>query len=532
MRIGSLYFHPNYLNISGLLIFALCFLTAYIVRKNTRRPDIFSWLLFGLFIGLWGVGIFCAFTFKSKTEVLFWARFLNLVAIFIPIFFLQFVFNYLNIQKRAILKFFFAITTVYFCICLLLPAYFVSDVKPAAWFSLYPVAGPLYFFFPLQFSALVCFGLFLLYKAYLERDDLPKDQMRLLFGSMILGFTGGATTFPLVFGIKLYPIGVIAPSLLALTVAYSITKHQLFNMKVAVSKTLAFTITFCLFSVITIGLQFSLWQTHILDNLFSQTIFSILLLGIFAFAFDPIRTHLQTQTDRLILPIETAEKLANEAAFGAASKSFAHEILNQMSMIQLGSPAVGHEDPAIAKKFGDMVLSCVTRLHHLSEIMLYGNKGQAEQTSITVHALFTNVAELLIAQTRMLQIEVAIDCPQTLSFKGNESEWFQVFLNLALNAIQAIKEAREADPERPTDTLQFRATQKNDTLELSIQDSGPGMSPEVQAKLFSQSFTSKATGHGLGMAFVGKVVASSGGRISVASEMGRGTGIVIKIKAL
>ncbi|MGE4169629.1 MAG: ATP-binding protein [Candidatus Margulisiibacteriota bacterium] len=255
-------------------------------------------------------------------------------------------------------------------------------------------------------------------------------------------------------------------------------------------------------------------------------------MGIFAFAFDPIRTHLQTQTDRLILPIETAEKLANEAAFGAASKSFAHEILNQMSMIQLGSPAVGHEDPAIAKKFGDMVLSCVTRLHHLSEIMLYGNKGQAEQTSITVHALFTNVAELLIAQTRMLQIEVAIDCPQTLSFKGNESEWFQVFLNLALNAIQAIKEAREADPERPTDTLQFRATQKNDTLELSIQDSGPGMSPEVQAKLFSQSFTSKATGHGLGMAFVGKVVASSGGRISVASEMGRGTGIVIKIKAL
>ncbi len=102
-----------------------------------------------------------------------------------------------------------------------------------------------------------------------------------------------------------------------------------------------------------------------------------------------------------------------------------------------------------------------------------------------------------------------------------DREMFEkMLLNLMLNA-------EDAMPHGGTLTLQARAA--GDCVELDVIDTGVGMSPEVQAKLFRPFQTTKADGHGLGLATARKIVVAHGGSMTVQSEVGRGTKFTLRL---
>ena len=83
----------NYLSLSGIVIFFASITCSGIVfcsKPKTALKNI--WGLFSLAVSCWGLGLFKAYTTVDYTYALFWARFLNLSALTIPIFFLHFVF--------------------------------------------------------------------------------------------------------------------------------------------------------------------------------------------------------------------------------------------------------------------------------------------------------------------------------------------------------------------------------------------------------------------------------------------------------
>ncbi len=103
---------------------------------------------------------------------------------------------------------------------------------------------------------------------------------------------------------------------------------------------------------------------------------------------------------------------------------------------------------------------------------------------------------------------------------ANEARLGQVFLNLIVNAAQAIVEGR-ADTHRIT-----AATREDDGwVVIEIRDTGPGIPPEVLAKLFTPFFTTKPIGQGTGLGLVicERIVHDLGGRIAVDSKVGEGT---------
>ncbi len=101
----------------------------------------------------------------------------------------------------------------------------------------------------------------------------------------------------------------------------------------------------------------------------------------------------------------------------------------------------------------------------------------------------------------------------------------QVLLNLARNAMQAMDESR---PARPSLTLQARrlpAAQGGGAgwLEFSVTDVGPGIPPQVQARLFTPFFTTKREGMGLGLSLCRTVVEQHGGELSFEPHLPQGT---------
>jgi signal transduction histidine kinase len=90
----------------------------------------------------------------------------------------------------------------------------------------------------------------------------------------------------------------------------------------------------------------------------------------------------------------------------------------------------------------------------------------------------------------------------------------QAVLNLMLNGMQAMPNGGE---------MILAASQSDGIAKIDIIDTGSGIPPETQAKIFQAYYSTKKGGTGLGLAMAKRIAEEHGGRLSVASEMGKGS---------
>ncbi|MBI2896425.1 MAG: response regulator [Deltaproteobacteria bacterium] len=138
-----------------------------------------------------------------------------------------------------------------------------------------------------------------------------------------------------------------------------------------------------------------------------------------------------------------------------------------------------------------------------------------------------DIQRVLESSLRMAQNEIRHRARLSKSFgdvppvEGNESRLGQVFLNLIVNAAQAIPEGRASSNQISVAT----GLDEKGRVSVSIADTGSGMPPEVVARLFTPFFTTKPAGQGtgLGLSICHRIVTSLGGEIAVESQPGKGT---------
>jgi DNA-binding response OmpR family regulator/signal transduction histidine kinase len=113
---------------------------------------------------------------------------------------------------------------------------------------------------------------------------------------------------------------------------------------------------------------------------------------------------------------------------------------------------------------------------------------------------------------------------------ANESRLGQVFLNLIVNAAQAIPEGRASQNQIRVGT----SLAADGRVRIEVTDSGSGMSPEVVAQLFTPFFTTKpiGVGTGLGLSICHQLVSAIGGEITVETQPGAGTTFAVLLPAL
>jgi signal transduction histidine kinase len=108
---------------------------------------------------------------------------------------------------------------------------------------------------------------------------------------------------------------------------------------------------------------------------------------------------------------------------------------------------------------------------------------------------------------------------------GDPHQLMQVFLNLILNAEQAMREAREKG------TLRIRLGETDSTVWASFQDDGPGIAPEILPNIFDPFYTTKRPGRGtgLGLSICKAVLKEHGGNIEAASAPGGGAVFIVHL---
>ncbi len=138
-----------------------------------------------------------------------------------------------------------------------------------------------------------------------------------------------------------------------------------------------------------------------------------------------------------------------------------------------------------------------------------------------------DVVRLLESTLRMATNEIrhrarlVKDFQKTPPVQASESRLGQVFLNLVVNAAQAIEEGHADENEIRVST----STEASGRVVIEISDTGSGMPAEVLERLFTPFFTTKAVGvgTGLGLSICHRIVTSFGGNIEVHSTLGKGT---------
>jgi signal transduction histidine kinase len=212
-----------------------------------------------------------------------------------------------------------------------------------------------------------------------------------------------------------------------------------------------------------------------------------------------------------------AEKLSS---LGLLAGSLAHEIKNPLSSMKtLATVALEESDPQSEHAESlRLILSEIDRLAQTTQQLLaYVRPGTPAGGDVPCDLADAVAATLQIAGHRARQQQVALQSAATngtVRIRAPREALQSVLLNLVLNAI-------EACPPGGTVTVDVAKNVKSATL--AVRDTGPGISAEMQDRLFQPLATTKADGTGLGLYSAAQTVRDLGGEIAVESAPGAGS---------
>lgn len=215
-----------------------------------------------------------------------------------------------------------------------------------------------------------------------------------------------------------------------------------------------------------------------------------------------------------------AERLA---ALGQLSAGLAHEIRNPLGVIKGSAEILNQklaQSDALAKELSSYIYTEVNRLSALvSRFLDFARPSHLELRSTELPALIERALKSVSEQQPMEKIKIKRDYEPGLPPAMLDQQLCdQAFTNLLSNACEAMGEEGGE--------LRIRAHSGVSTLHrevvVEIEDTGPGIPPDLKEQIFNPFFTTKKTGVGLGLAIVTKIVDAHGGSVRVVSETGQG----------
>jgi PAS domain S-box-containing protein len=209
------------------------------------------------------------------------------------------------------------------------------------------------------------------------------------------------------------------------------------------------------------------------------------------------------------------------AAMGQMLGGFAHELNNPLTTI-LGMSELlkdGEANEVRTKQLGMLHQQARRATEIVQNLMYFSRPTAPGKTQVDMGELVDRTLHLQAYALRKGNITVDFEksgaMPQVLA---DPHQMMQVFLNLILNAEQAIREVREKG------TLRIRLGKTDHTVWASFQDDGPGISPEILPNIFDPFYTTKRPGRGtgLGLSICKAVLKEHGGNVEASSIPGGG----------
>ncbi|MHA3770890.1 ATP-binding protein [Verrucomicrobiota bacterium sgz303538] len=242
---------------------------------------------------------------------------------------------------------------------------------------------------------------------------------------------------------------------------------------------------------------------------------------------DLLMNFLRSSTERLrgINAHFISELMRNErvSVVGAMANSIIHDLNNPLFIIQNCIELIDERvpDPAV-EKYVNMIRRASGNMGAMTQELLDFARGRSsiQPSRELVTAVFTELDEQ-ISRLVPSNITLVREMESTAEIMVDVGRFARMLLNLVKNAIEAMPQGG---------MLRLKVSEERERVIFQISDTGCGIDPELQAKIFEPFVTfGKSKGTGLGMAIVKSVVDAHGGTIRLSSTVGEGTTVEVEL---
>ncbi len=209
------------------------------------------------------------------------------------------------------------------------------------------------------------------------------------------------------------------------------------------------------------------------------------------------------------------------AALGRLFAGVTHEVKNPLNAMTIHLELLRGKLAKIAvppdvTKHADVIGAEIKRLDEVVvNFLKFTRPEELKLEPVDLERMIAHVARTVEPEARAHGVAVKVDVPESLPpVNGDASMLGQVFMNLAVNAVQAMQNGG---------TLRFDARPIGRRVRIDVIDTGQGISPENLAKIFDLYFTTKKKGSGIGLSMVYRIIQLHDGEVEVSSTPGAGT---------
>jgi signal transduction histidine kinase len=214
-----------------------------------------------------------------------------------------------------------------------------------------------------------------------------------------------------------------------------------------------------------------------------------------------------------------AERLAE---LGTLTGGLAHEIKNPLSTVQLNLQLLREDvrpDTPPGRRLYNRLSICERETGRLRDILddflRYAGKIELDRAPISLNRLCEDLVDFFLPQAQLNKVQLRLKpATEDVVVCADERLLKQAVLNLVLNGVQAMPSGGELILQVSSDGREAR---------IDVIDTGSGISPEKVERIFDAYYSTKKSGTGLGLAMTRRIAGEHGGRVSVTSELGRGS---------
>jgi PAS domain S-box-containing protein len=240
-----------------------------------------------------------------------------------------------------------------------------------------------------------------------------------------------------------------------------------------------------------------------------------------------------TERKQMQEKLHSADRMAS---LGTLAAGVAHEINNPLSFMLSNLRFIGEELQSLTHEGGNPLrerlrevqdaleetLSGGDRVRDIvRDLKMFSRRDEGHRGPVDVHAVLNLCASIARGQLKH-RAQLVKDYGELPHIHGSESRLGQLFLNLIINAAQAIPDNSD---EREHEVRITTRRQGEEWAVVEVKDTGVGIAPEHLSRLFDPFFTTKpaGVGTGLGLSICHGIVLAMGGRLTVDSEVGQGS---------
>ncbi len=238
---------------------------------------------------------------------------------------------------------------------------------------------------------------------------------------------------------------------------------------------------------------------------------------------ETLRDEVCRLTDELEVKNRELARKNRLADLGQMASHIAHEVRNNLVPVTLYLSLLRRRvaDDAPSMEILDKVELGFQDLDvTVNDLLHFTSDRDPVVQAFPLRLLADEICGALKPQLSAQGIRTFLSIPETETVTADRDMLRRALLNLVLNALDAMPHGG---------TLEIKAVRRPGGLELSVIDTGAGLSDEARAKAFEPFFTTKQGGTGLGLAIVDRIAEAHGGRVSLDNAPGGGAVITLRI---